>query len=139
LRDISLTISPVRDAAGKIIGASKIARDITQRKQFERELRENEERFRALSEALETQVQVRTQELQRRNTEILQQAEHLRELSGRLLQIQDEERRHIARELHDSAGQNLVALGMKLAQLARNAKQNPDRVGQDAQDSLGKL
>jgi PAS domain S-box-containing protein len=134
-RDISLTISPVRDAAGKIIGASKIARDITERKQFERELRENEERFRALSEALETQVQVRTQELQRRNTEILQQAEHLRELSGRLLQIQDEERRHIARELHDSAGQNLVALGMKLAQLARNAKQNPDRVGQDAQDA----
>lgn len=134
-RDISLTISPVRDGAGKIIGASKIGRDITQRKQFERELRENEERFRALAEALETQVQVRTQELQRRNTEILQQAEHLRELSGRLLQIQDEERRHIARELHDSAGQNLVALGIKLTQLARNAKQNPDRVGQDAEDA----
>jgi PAS domain S-box-containing protein len=31
--DISLTISPVKDAAGKIIGASKIARDITARKQ----------------------------------------------------------------------------------------------------------
>jgi PAS domain S-box-containing protein len=38
--DISLTISPLRDASGKIIGASKIARDITHRKQIERELRE---------------------------------------------------------------------------------------------------
>ena len=35
---ISLTISPVRDASGKIVGASKIARDITQRKRIEREL-----------------------------------------------------------------------------------------------------
>ena len=34
--DISLTISPVRDASGKIVGASKIARDITERKQIER-------------------------------------------------------------------------------------------------------
>jgi two-component sensor histidine kinase len=30
--DISLTVSPIRDAAGKIIGATKIARDITDRK-----------------------------------------------------------------------------------------------------------
>ena len=35
--DISLTISPVRDASGKIVGASTIARDITQRKRIERE------------------------------------------------------------------------------------------------------
>jgi hypothetical protein len=30
--DISLTVSPVRDAEGKIVGASKVARDITQRR-----------------------------------------------------------------------------------------------------------
>ncbi len=41
--DISLTISPVRDASGKIVGASKIARDITQWKRIERELSESEE------------------------------------------------------------------------------------------------
>ncbi len=35
--DISLTVSPVRGAQGTIIGASKIARDITERKRFERE------------------------------------------------------------------------------------------------------
>jgi two-component system sensor histidine kinase/response regulator len=38
LVDVSLTISPVKDTSGKIIGASKIARDITQQKQAEREL-----------------------------------------------------------------------------------------------------
>ena len=43
--DVSLTISPVRDGSGKIIGASKIARDITQRKRTERELGESEERY----------------------------------------------------------------------------------------------
>ena len=120
--DVSLTISPVRDAAGKIIGASKIARDVTQRKRVERALHESEARFRLLADALDTQVQFRTQELQRRNAEILHQSERLRDLSGRLLLIQDQERRHIARELHDSAGQTLVALGMNLAQLCRRCE-----------------
>jgi len=68
--DISLTISPVRDASGKIVGASIIARDITQRKRMERELRESEDRYRTLADSLETQVQFRTQELQRRNVEL---------------------------------------------------------------------
>ena len=38
----------------------------------------------------------------------------LRELSGRLLKTQDEERRHLGRELHDSVGQYLVVLKMEL-------------------------
>jgi PAS domain S-box-containing protein len=123
--DISLTISPVRDAAGNIIGASKIARDITQRKRVERALSESEDKLRTLADVLDAQVQFRTQELQRRNAEILKQSEQLRDLSARLLQIQDEERRHIARELHDSAGQTLAALGMSLAQINERAKHNP--------------
>ena len=41
----------------------------------------------------------------------------LRELSGRLLQLQDEERRRIARDLHDSTGQTLVLLNMNLHRL----------------------
>jgi PAS domain S-box-containing protein len=140
--DISLSISPVRDAAGKIIGASKIARDISGRKRVERELHQSEERFRTLADALDTQVQFRTQELRRRNTEILQQSDQLRELSGRLMFAQDEERRRIARELHDSAGQNLAALGMTVARLENDAKRDPTRLSKsikDAQDLIQNL
>ena len=140
--DISLTISPVRDSAGKIVGASKIARDVTQRKRIERELHESEARFRLLADALDTQVQFRTQELQRRNAEILHQSDLLRDLSGRLLLLQDEERRHIARELHDSAGQTLAALGMNLALLSQHAQDNPALLAkavEDAQDLVQHL
>jgi len=40
--DIALTVSPLRDAEGKVVGASKIARDITERKRVERALRARE-------------------------------------------------------------------------------------------------
>ena len=80
--DIAVTISPIRDSTGRIIGASKVGRDITERKRLER----------ALQEA---------------------------KLSGRLLQLQDEERRRVARELHDGAGQLLAALSMNIAAIAK--------------------
>jgi PAS domain S-box-containing protein len=99
--------------------------DITQQKQNDKALRESEERLRALSNGLEIQVSERTEELEHRNAEILQQSEQLRELSNRLLKMQDDERRHIARELHDSAGQLIAGLSMNLAGISRQAKQNP--------------
>jgi PAS domain S-box-containing protein len=46
LLDISLTVSPIRDTRGNIVGASKIARDITRRKRVEVALRESEQRLR---------------------------------------------------------------------------------------------
>ena len=69
--------------------------------------RENE-RLRAEQGELEKRVQERTMDLDTAN-------DNLRELSARLLQLQDDERRRIARELHDSVGQTLAALAMNLS------------------------
>jgi PAS domain S-box-containing protein len=44
--DISLSISPIKDDSGKIIGVAKIARDITEQKRLERELAAQQERLR---------------------------------------------------------------------------------------------
>jgi PAS domain S-box-containing protein len=88
--NVALTISPVRDKAGRIIGASKIARDISERKRFEEALKESE-------------------------------------FSARLLKVQDEDRRSIARELHDGVGQLLAAASMNVAVVAREKnKLSPD-------------
>jgi PAS domain S-box-containing protein len=56
--DLSLSISPVKDSAGRVIGASNVARDITHLKQIERALRESEERFRAMVETTPECVKV---------------------------------------------------------------------------------
>jgi two-component system NarL family sensor kinase len=59
-----------------------------------------------------------------------------------LMLAQDEERRRIARDLHDSAGQNLAALGMNLARLEDEAKRDPTRLSErikDAQDLVQNL
>ena len=92
-----------------------------------------EENYRTLTESLEAKVQVRTGELDQRNRELLQQSAQLRDLSRRMMQLQDEERRRIARELHDSAGQMLTALGMNLFSIVQRAKQSAPLLAKDAE------
>ena len=50
LLDVQVSVSPVRDSAGKIIGASKLARDVGEYLRVQRAVRESEERFRMLAE-----------------------------------------------------------------------------------------
>jgi PAS domain S-box-containing protein len=54
--DVSLTISPVKDADGAVIGASKIARDVTERKRIEATLRESEARFHMMADTAPVMV-----------------------------------------------------------------------------------
>ncbi len=52
LIDISLTVSPIKDREGKIVGASKIARDISAQKRIESIVLESEEKFYTLAESV---------------------------------------------------------------------------------------
>jgi PAS domain S-box-containing protein len=63
--------------------------------------------------------------------------EALRTLSGQLLQAQDEERRRLARELHDSAGQVIAALSMTLAPVESENGMVPPRTARAIKESLG--
>lgn len=99
----NVVITALRDSSGKLRGFSKITRDIT-------------ERMLAL-EALRKSNQELREEIDKRTAaeRKLQDSERsLRKLSGHLLRMQDEERRRLGRELHDSVGQYLAALKMGL-------------------------
>jgi PAS domain S-box-containing protein len=88
---------PVRNFNGQVESIMALAVEVT-------------EQLRARAQ-LETRVHERTLELQRAH-------ESLRTLSGCLMRAQDDERRRVARELHDSAGQYLAAIQMNLEVLA---------------------
>jgi PAS domain S-box-containing protein len=94
-------VTLLKDAAGKPEFYLGVIEEITARKLAETALQE------ARSD-LERRVQERTAELQTAN-------ESLRALSARLLKVQDDERRRLARELHDSVGQIMAALSMNIA------------------------
>ncbi|MHC9063268.1 PAS domain-containing sensor histidine kinase [Nitrospira sp. CMX1] len=119
--DVSITMSPLKDAAGQIVGVSKIMRDITERKQAQQLLQQ------ALGE-LEKNVQERTAELSQANRS-------LRDLSSRLMQVQEDERSRLARDLHDEVGQLLTALKIDL-QAVRHSM-NGQSLDGALMDSLG--
>lgn len=76
-------------------------------------------------ESFHRRQEQRSLELEQMNVDLRQQAETVRELSGQLLRLQDEERKRFARELHDQVGQLLAAVSMKLATVAGERNLSP--------------
>ncbi|MGA2920814.1 MAG: PAS domain S-box protein [Candidatus Sulfotelmatobacter sp.] len=122
LRFARRTLSPVLDDAGNLVMIVATGLDITEQKE--------------LREKLEARVKLRTQELEEKNAVLLEQAETVRELSGRLLRAQDEERRRIARDLHDSSGQILVAVQLNLTPIEEEARKMNADFAKGIQQSL---
>jgi PAS domain S-box-containing protein len=89
----SVVITAMRDESGTLVGFSKVTRDFTERMLVLKALRESQR-------------------------ELHESEDSLRRLSVHLLRTQDEERRRIGRDLHDSLGQSLSVLKMKLDSLA---------------------
>ena len=95
----NVIITAVHDETGKLIGFGKVTRDSTERMQAQRALQ------REIAEKQQAEMRLRESE------------KSLRDLSLHLLRTQDEERRRIGRDLHDSLGQSLAVLKMKLDSL----------------------
>lgn len=109
--------APILCPDGKIVGSVLAFRDVTERKLNERALEKSHEE-------LEVLVKHRTFELAETHAELMKEmqehaiAEQKRiELLGRLVTSQEEERRRIARDLHDQLGQRLTALRLKIKSL----------------------
>ena len=98
----NVTVTAMRDSEGKLIGFAKVTRDFTERMQAHKELKKE------ISERRQTEQR------------LMRSERALRELSLHLLRTQDDERRRVGRELHDSLGQGLAALKMKLEMAARH-------------------
>lgn len=112
----------------KPFSARELLARVSGRLEIARLQREKESQLRASQAELEQRVQDRTRDL-------LKATEELRELSARILQAQDEERRRIARELHDGAGQLIAAIGMEIFKLASES----DRLSSRGVASLGNI
>jgi PAS domain S-box-containing protein len=103
----NVIITPLRDTEGEVLGFTKITRDFTERMKAQKSLEES---------------QAKLEESER----------SLRELSLHLLRMQDEERRRIGREIHDSLGQYLSVLKMKLDSMSAN-RATPDELHECAE------
>ena len=109
----NVIITALKDESGKLLGYAKVTRDFTERMQTEKALEREVAERRAAESRLQTSEQ------------------SLRELSLHLLRTQDEERRRIGRDLHDSLGQYLAVLKLKLDSIASQIGQEQREMAQE--------
>jgi PAS domain S-box-containing protein len=126
----NVSVSPVLGVAGYPVSAVGVEVDITSRKQAEASLRQ-------LNLELESRVEERTAELKAMNEALQKSRRRLQVLSQRLVQVQEDERRALARELHDSVGQSLVALNLNLTIIQGEiSKGYTEKLGTRLSDSI---
>jgi PAS domain S-box-containing protein len=102
----NVVITALRDESGELRGFSKVTRDLTERRALE-------ERSRLLNKEL----RIRVAELTESQRQVELRTLELQRLSSQLMRVQDEERRRMARTLHDDLGQELTALKIELDML----------------------
>ena len=114
--EVSLTVSPVRDEDGTIVGASKIARDITERKRAERELREADKRKDEFLAVLAHELRNPLATL-RNAAELMRRARHERPELQVACDIMDSQLRHMSRLVDDLL--DVARIGSGHVQLVR--------------------
>jgi signal transduction histidine kinase len=100
---VLVSAGPIKNAAGEVTGAVGAWRDIS-------ELKRAQEELKAAHDNLELIVQQRTRELEKTLRELQESREGLKLLASQLLRAQEDERKRIAREMHDSIGSSLSAV-----------------------------
>lgn len=112
---VSGVLTPMYDPDGVVVGYVKITRDLTQQRRAEEELRR-------MNDELEVRVRERTFELAKVNeslrdeiSERIQTERDRVRLLRQIVRAQEDERRRIARDIHDQVGQQMTALRLNLA------------------------
>ncbi len=118
--EVSISVSPIRDTAGRIIGAAKIARDITEAKRLRRAEREQSEQLQELASELEQQVeegQSLLEELEQTNEELSRALNSAKEARA-----QADEAKREAQEAQQQAEQANAAKGQFLAMMSHELR-----------------
>jgi PAS domain S-box-containing protein len=110
-----VSVTPRYDTDGTVIGSIHVARDITDRKRAEEELR-------VAYDTLEKRVRQRTVELADVNQALRSEINEREKLEREVLQVATQEQRRMGEELHDELGQELTGLGYLASSLDRRLR-----------------